>query len=66
MTDIIARTVRMVPEERLVKDLDLKDLFDFQHLVPEEKVEDQALRLLGTMDEKTKELAIRILHTLAS
>jgi len=39
----------------------IKDLFDFQHLVPEERVEDQAMRLLGMMDEERKKLAVRIL-----
>lgn len=46
--------------------VEMKDLFDFQHLVPQETLEDQALRLLGMMDERTKTIAMRILHTLAS
>jgi len=46
--------------------VEMKDLFDFQHLVAEEQVEDQALSLLGLMDEKTKRVAIRILRTLAT
>jgi transcriptional regulator with XRE-family HTH domain len=46
--------------------VEMKDLLDFQHLVAEERIEDQVLRLLGMMDEKTKRLAVRILHTLAS
>jgi transcriptional regulator with XRE-family HTH domain len=46
--------------------VELKDLLDFQHLVTEESNEDQALRLLGLMDEETKRLAIRILRSLAS
>ena len=45
--------------------VEMKDLFDFQHLVPGERIEDQALRLLGLMDDKTKLIAIRILRTLA-
>jgi len=44
----------------------MKDLFDFQHLVLEEKIEDQALRLLGLMDEERKKMALRILSALAS
>jgi Predicted transcriptional regulators len=44
----------------------MKDLFDFQHLVPDERVEDQAIRLLGMMDEKTKALAIRLLTALTT
>ena len=46
--------------------VEMKDLFDFQHLVAEEKVEDQALRLLTLMDDQTKRLAIRILLTLVT
>jgi len=46
--------------------VEMKDLLDFQHLVAEESVEDQALRLLGLMDDQTKGVAIRILHTLAT
>ncbi len=44
--------------------VDMKDLFDFQHLVTEEKVEDQVLRLLGMMDDDRKKLAVRLLYTL--
>lgn len=44
----------------------MKDLLDFQHLVPEETAADQAVRLLGMMDEKTKRLAVRLLTALAS
>lgn len=44
----------------------MKNLFDFQHLVAEERIEDQVLRLLGMMDDRTKRLAIRLLHTIAS
>ena len=46
--------------------VEIKDLFDFQHLVLQEKVEDQAVRLLGMMDEKTKTLAIRLLTALTT
>ena len=46
--------------------VEMKDLFDFRRLVTEEKVEDQVLRLLGMMDDKTKQVAIRVLHTLAT
>lgn len=46
--------------------VEMKDLFDFQHLLPEERVEDQVLRLLGMMDEKAKKLAVRLLDTLAT
>ena len=41
----------------------VKDLLYFQHLVIEESIEDQALRLLGTMDNK-KQLSLRILNDL--
>jgi len=44
--------------------VEMKDLLDFQHLVAEERIEDQALRLLGLMDEKTKRLAVRLLKAL--
>ena len=44
--------------------VEIKDLFDFQHLVPEESIEDQAVRLLGMMDEERKKLAVRILNAL--
>jgi len=46
--------------------VEMKDLLDFQHLVAEESIEDQALRLLLLMDDQTKRLAIRILRTLAT
>lgn len=46
--------------------VDMKELFDFQHLVPEERIEDQVLRLLGMMNERTRRLALKILGTLAS
>jgi hypothetical protein len=39
---------------------------DLQHLVPEERIDDQAVGLLEMMDEKTKKLALQILNTLAS
>ena len=43
--------------------VEMKDLPDFQHLLEEEPIEDQALRI---MDDKTKRLAIRLLRTLVS
>lgn len=46
--------------------VEMKDLFEFQHLVPEERVEDQALRLLGLMDDQTKLVAVRLLRTLVT
>lgn len=46
--------------------VEMKDLFDFQHLLPEEKIEDQVLRLMGMMDDQTKSMALRILRTLQS
>jgi len=46
--------------------VEMKDLFDFQHLVGEESIEDQALRLMGLMNDPTKRMAIRILQTLSS
>lgn len=46
--------------------VEIKDLFEFQHLVAEERIEDQAVRMLGLMDEKTKLLAMRILQTLTT
>ena len=46
--------------------VEIKDLFDFQHLVAEEGVEDQALRLLGLMDDQTKLVAVRLLRTLVT
>lgn len=45
--------------------VEMKELFDFQHLVAGESMEDQAVKLLGLMDEKTKRLAVRLLRTLA-
>lgn len=45
--------------------VEMKDLFDFHHLLPEERVEeDQVLMLLGLMDEKTKSIAVRLLRSL--
>jgi len=44
--------------------VEMKDLLDYQHLKDEEPIEDQALRILRMMDDKTKRLAIRILRTL--
>jgi len=54
--------------DAIIKDLqgEMKDLLDFQHLVAEESIEDQALKLLFLMDDQTKRLAIRILRTLAT
>jgi len=54
--------------EAIAKNLqvEVKDLFDFQHLVPEESVEDQALGLLRMMNEKTKLTAVKLLRALAS
>jgi transcriptional regulator with XRE-family HTH domain len=54
--------------EAIAKNLqvEMKDLFDFQHFVPEEIIDDQVLRLLGMMDEERKKLAVRILNTLAT
>lgn len=46
--------------------VEMKDLLDFQHHKGEECIEDQALRLLLLMDEKTKLVAIRILRTLVT
>jgi transcriptional regulator with XRE-family HTH domain len=46
--------------------VEMKDLLDFQHLVPEERVEDQAVRLLEGMDDQTKRLAVRILRTMTA
>lgn len=46
--------------------VEMKDLLDFQHLIDEERIEDQALKLLLLMDDKTKLVAIRILHTLVT
>jgi transcriptional regulator with XRE-family HTH domain len=46
--------------------VEMKDLLDFQHLIGEESIEDQALRLLLLMDDQTKRLAIRILRSLAT
>lgn len=46
--------------------VEMKDLFDFQHILPEEKVEDQVIRLLGMMDEERKKLVVRVLRTMAA
>ena len=46
--------------------VEMKDLLDFQHLIAEEQMEDQALKLLLLMDDQTKRVAIRILNTLVS
>ena len=45
--------------------VEMKDLLDYQHLKADEPIEDQALRILRMMDDKTKRLAIRLLRTLA-
>lgn len=54
--------------ESIAKNLqvEMKDLLDFQHLRTEERIDDQAQKLLLLMDDKTKRVAIRILHTLVS
>ena len=54
--------------ESIARDLqvEMKDLLDFQHLVAEESVEDQALRLLLLMDNHTKLVAIRMLRSLVT
>jgi transcriptional regulator with XRE-family HTH domain len=44
--------------------VEMKDLLDYQHLKGDEPIEDQALRILRMMDDKTKRLAIRLLRTL--
>lgn len=46
--------------------VDMKDLLDFQHLRTEERIEDQAQKLILMMDDQTKRVAIRILHTLVT
>ena len=46
--------------------VEMKDLLDFQHLLPIERLEDQALNLLLLMDDTTKRMAIRLLRTLAT
>lgn len=46
--------------------VEMKDLLDFQHLIAEESIEDQALRLLLLMDDQTKRVAIRLLRTLVT
>ena len=46
--------------------VEMKDLLDYQHLKDEEPIEDQALRILRMMDDKTKRLAIRLLRTLVT
>jgi len=47
-------------------EMQIKGQFNFQHLVPEERIEGQVLRLLGLMDDQTKKLAIRLLGTLTT
>ena len=46
--------------------VEMKDLFDFQYLLKEEHIEDQALRIIHMMDDKTKRVAIRLLRTLVT
>ena len=46
--------------------VEMKDLLDYQHLQEEEPIEDQVLRLLHMMDDKTKRLAVRLLRTLVA
>jgi len=46
--------------------VDMKDLLDYQHLQEEEPIEDQVVRMLRMMDDKTKLVAIRLLRTLVS
>ena len=46
--------------------VEMKDLLDFQHLLAEESIENQVLKLLLLMDDQTKRVAIRILHTLVT
>ena len=46
--------------------VEMKDLLDFHHLRDEEPIEDQALRILRMMDDKTKRVAIRLLQTLVT
>lgn len=52
--------------EAIAKNLqvEMKDLFDFQHLVAEESFENEAIRLLGMMNERDKKLAIKLLRAL--
>jgi transcriptional regulator with XRE-family HTH domain len=46
--------------------VEMKELFDYQHLLDEDNIEDQAQRILRMMDDKTKRLAIRLLRTLST
>ena len=46
--------------------VEMKDLLDFQHILPTDTLENQALKLLFLMDDPTKHMAIRILRTLAT
>jgi transcriptional regulator with XRE-family HTH domain len=46
--------------------VEMTDLLDFEHLIAEERIEDQALKLLLLMDDQTKRVAVRILHTLVT
>ncbi|QXE92424.1 helix-turn-helix domain-containing protein [Geomonas subterranea] len=46
--------------------VEMKDLFDFQHLLSEERVEDQVLRLLGMMDVERRKLALRVLTAIST
>lgn len=46
--------------------VEIKDLFDFQHLLAEERAEDQAMKLLSMMNDQTKLLAVRLLRTLVT
>ena len=54
--------------DAIARDLqvEMKDLLDFQHLKTGESIEGQALRIFHLMDDQTKRLAIRILHTLVT
>jgi hypothetical protein len=44
----------------------MKDLLDYQHLKGDEPIEEQALRILRMMDDKTKRLAIRMMRLLVT
>lgn len=46
--------------------VEMKDLLDFHHLITEERIDDQVLKLLSLMDDQTKRLAIRIIRSLVS
>jgi len=46
--------------------VEMKDLLDFQHLVDNCPLEEQAMQLLLLMNDQTKRTAIRILNTLAT